>query len=148
MIHSIAQRIRRAASSIAGNDGMTLIEIMIVVTIIAIMGALVVPRLMDLPQKARVTRAKMDVNTIKLAINKYSVEHNGIIPSTEEGLKKLVDEKYLENKKDVLNDPWGRPWNYRSPGEKDASNEFEIWSLGADGKEGGDGVNADIKSWE
>jgi general secretion pathway protein G len=127
-------------------SGFTLIEIMIAVTIIAILGAFVVPKLMDMPQRARQIKAKQDINSFQLSLTKYNME-NAVYPSTEEGLQKLVDEKYLENKKGTLLDPWGNPYYYRYPGESDPD-QPELWSLGADGREGGEAFNADIKSWE
>ena len=72
----------------------------------------------------------------------YNME-NGRFPSTEEGLQELVAKGLM---KKIPEDPWGNPYNYRSPGESDP--EYEIWSFGADGKAGGDGFDADINSWE
>jgi len=145
------KRILKARSFIEGisrsRDGFTLIEILIVITIIAILSAIVVPRLMDMPQKARVTKAKADINAFSMALSKFSMEHSGNYPTNDEGLGKLVEEGYVKKKKDVLLDPWGHPYLYRYPGEVD-KDEPEIWSLGADGKEGGEGFGADIKSWE
>ena len=139
---AIRKRIRQAIEALQRNEGMTLIEIMIVVTIIAILGALVVPRFMDMPQKAKVSAAKQQMKNFEMALQKYSFE-KGTFPSTEEGLQELVNEKIM---KKIPEDPWGNPYQYRSPGETDP--DFEIWSYGADGKEGGEGFKADIKSWE
>lgn len=143
----IKNRLHHFSKNIFSDKGFTLIEIMIAVTIIAILGALVVPRLMDLPQRARVVKVKGDIGAFQLGLARFSNDNASRYPSTEEGLQKLVEEKYIDNKKGVLLDPWGQPYNYRYPGEFDPENP-EIWSLGADGKEGGEGYNADIKSWE
>ena len=122
--------------------GFTLLEIMIVVTIIAILGALVMPRFMDVPKKANVTAAKTQIQNLSMALDKYALE-KGRYPSTDEGLQLLVTERIM---KKIPNDPWGNPYQYRSPGEVDP--DYEIWSYGADGKEGGEEYDADIKSWE
>jgi len=142
----LEKTIKRLRGCVEPEGGFTLIEIMIVVTIIAILGALVVPRFMDMPQKARVSAAKQQMRTFGLMLDKYYFEQ-GSYPTTEEGLNRLVTEKYLK-KKEVPLDPWGAPYEYRSPGEYDSENEYEMWSYGADKKEGGEGFDADIKSWE
>ncbi len=123
-------------------EGMTLIEIMIVVTIIAILGALVVPRFLDMPQKARVSAAKQQIKNFEMGLQKYSFE-KGSFPSTEDGLAALIQVRII---KKIPKDPWGNEYQYRSPGEVDP--DYEIWSFGADGKEGGEDYDADIKSWE
>jgi general secretion pathway protein G len=133
----------RVLQELRKNDGMTLIEIMIVIAIIAIIGTLVVPNLMQAPQKARVTAAKQSINSLRTALLNHSLDSGGY-PSTEDGLQSLVESGLLKNKD--LNDPWGNPYQYSSPGEHDK--EFDIWSYGADGKEGGEGFDADITSWE
>jgi general secretion pathway protein G len=132
--------IRRGAMS---NRGFTLIEIMIVITIIAILASLIVPRIIDYPKKARVTAAKLQMNNFKLALEQYT-DLKGHYPSTEEGLQALVQEKIMNK---IPNDPWGNPYQYRYPGEINPD-DYEIWTYGADGREGGEGFNADIKSWE
>ncbi len=128
-------------------SGITLIEIMIVVSILAILGTLVVPRLMDNVKKAKVSAAKTDLKTFSTLLDTYYMEFNAY-PTSEEGLKKLVETGKLKNTKTALNDPWGHPYEYRSPGENNPQNEYEIWSNGEDGKPGGEGFNADIKNWE
>jgi len=138
----IKRNFKDLLKNLRSNDGMTLIEIMIVMVIIAILGALVLPRFMDMPQKARVTAAKTQMKNFEVGLQKLSFE-TGNFPSTEEGLNALVTERIM---KKIPKDPWGNEYQYRSPGEVDP--DFEIWSFGADGKEGGEGVNADLKSWE
>jgi general secretion pathway protein G len=115
-----------------------MIELMIAVTIIAILTATGVVIYRNYIIKARVTKAQIEIRQLRMAIDTF-----GTPPSTEEGLQKLVDEKII--KKSGLMDPWGHPYQYRSPGEND---DVDIWSLGADGKEGGEGNNKDITSWE
>ncbi len=141
-METLKKRIKEIFLHLKKDEGMTLIEIMIVVTIIAILGALVVPRFLDMPQKARVSATKQQIKNFEMGLQKYSFE-NGRFPSTDEGLAMLVQEKIM---KKIPRDPWGNDYQYRSPGENDP--DFEIWSYGADGKEGGEGFDADIKSWE
>ncbi len=140
------RRIKELLGELNSSSGVTLIEILIVVAILAIMGGLVVPRLMELPKKAKVTAAQTDIRTFSTILDLYASEDN--LPSNEEGLQKLIDDGKIKKGKNVLKDPWGNPYEYRSPGEADESNPYEVWSYGADGKPGGEGFNADIKSWE
>jgi general secretion pathway protein G len=137
-------------------DGFTLLELMIVITIIGILSLIVVPRFMDIPQKTRVEAAKQQIAAFGLALDRYNLD-NGMYPTTEQGLQALVQKPTTEpmpmnfneggylKKKDVPKDPWGREYMYRSPGEQ--GNEYEIMSYGSDGKEGGEGTSADIRSW-
>jgi general secretion pathway protein G len=136
------QRIK-SLISLRDNRGMTLIEIMIVLAIIAILGAIVVPRFMDMPQKARVTAAKNQIQNFSLAIEKYYFD-TGRYPAEEEGLQVLKKEGYM---KKIPKDPWGNPYHYRYPGEHN-TDSYDLWSNGADGQEGGEGFDADISNWE
>ena len=132
--------------------GFTLIEIMVVVVIIGILAAVVVPRLLDNPDKARVTRAKADIKSLELAFANYKLD-NGFYPSTEQGIAALVSKPgtgripktypkrgYLRN---VPVDPWENPFTYLSPGIHD---DFDIISYGADSESGGEENDADIES--
>lgn len=142
---------------IADNKGFTLLELMIVIVILGILATFLVPKIMEKPDEARVVKAKSDIKTLELALKMYKLD-NGMYPTTEQGLKALIKKPdippipknwreggYLDTST-VPVDPWGNPYIYRSPG--DEGRDYEIISLGADGKEGGTGVNADIKSWE
>lgn len=132
-------------------QGFTLIEIMVVVVILGILAAMVVPKVLDRPDQARATAAKQDVAGLMQALKLYRLDH-GTYPSMNQGLKVLAERpadaknsnwrSYLER---LPNDPWGRPYNYLNPG---ANGEVDIFSLGADGQPDGDGVNADIGSWQ
>ncbi len=137
--------------------GFSLIELMIVVVILGLLAGLLVPRIMDRPEEAKVTKARMDMRTIESALRFYRLD-NGFYPTTEQGLEALVSRPesnpvprnwrsggYLEASS-VPRDPWGSEYIYRSPG--DEGREYEIISLGADGKEGGSGFNREIRSWE
>ncbi len=135
-------------------SGFTLIEIMVVIVILGILAGLIVPRLMDEPDKARIVKARMQIESLMTAVKKYKLDV-GEYPSTEQGLNALVEKPtvgkipssypangYLSK---VPKDPWNNDYVYISPGEHD---DVEIISYGADGEEGGEGSNADISSWE
>ncbi|MGY0218948.1 type II secretion system major pseudopilin GspG [Endozoicomonadaceae bacterium StTr2] len=134
--------------------GFTLIEIMVVVVILGILAALIVPNIMSRPDQAKVTAARSDIKALSSAMEIYRLD-NGHYPSTEQGLEALVSkpsgqpvprnwnpEGYL---KKVPVDPWGNPFIYLSPGNH---GQYDVYSLGADGREGGEGVNAVIGNWE
>ncbi len=132
--------------------GVTLIEMLVVVTIIALFAAYVGMRLWPQADKARVTAAKAQISSFMSALNTYKMDV-GTFPSTEQGLQALRTRPsgltqwsgpYLE--KDIPLDPWGRPYVYRYPGEH--GDDPEVISYGADGQPGGEGVNADITSWQ
>ena len=132
----------------------TLIEIMVVVVIMGVLAALVVPRLMGRTDDARILAAKQDIATLMQALKLYRLD-NHRYPTTEQGLQALVTRPASgpapANWKtggyvDRLNkDPWGNPYQYLSPG---VHGEVDLFSLGADGKPGGSGVDADIGSWQ
>lgn len=137
--------------------GFSLIELMIVVVILGLLAGLLVPRIMDRPEEARVTKARMDMRTMESALRFYRLD-NGFYPTTEQGLEALIRKPeispvpqnwrsggYLETSS-IPRDPWGNHYIYRSPG--DQGRDYEIISLGADGREGGTGFNQDIKNWE
>ena len=134
-------------------NGFTLIEVMVVVVILGILAAVIVPRIMDNPDRARITKAKQDIQAIRSALDLYRLD-NFNYPSTDQGLRALVERPgsspearnwkqggYLER---LPKDPWGRDYQYLNPG---IHGEIDILSLGADGRPGGEGVNADIGSW-
>lgn len=132
--------------------GFTLIEIMVVVVILAVLGALVVPQILSKVDQARVTAAKTDIRTISAALESYRLD-NFKYPTTEQGLQALVKQPndptitnyapggYL---KSVPKDPWGNPYQYVTPGAD--GRDYDIISYGRDGKPGGDGPDADIST--
>ena len=132
--------------SMKSQAGFTLIEIMIVVAIIAMLAAILAPNLTGFLQEGRVTTAKQEIRQLETSLLHYNMRH-GRFPSTDEGLEKLVEENIIQDRRDALLDPWGNPYQYRYPGQHDP-NSPEIWSLGADGESGGEGHNAEIRSWE
>ncbi|NGZ06393.1 MAG: type II secretion system major pseudopilin GspG [Magnetococcales bacterium] len=133
--------------------GFTLIEIMVVVVILAVLATLVAPKIMSRPGEARLVKAKQDILALESALNLYKLD-NYVYPSTDQGLDALVRKPNVEpvpqNWRDggylarSPRDPWGRPYLYLRPG---VHGEFDLYTLGADGVEGGDGDQADIGNW-
>jgi len=121
------------------NQGFTLIEVMVVVVILSILAAIIVPKVMDRPDTARLVKAQSDIRAIESALNLYRLD-NFNYPTTDEGLQALVP-KYIDR---LANDPWGRPYLYLSPG---LHGDMDVYTLGADGLQGGSGINADIGNW-
>lgn len=133
--------------------GFSLLELMVVVVIMSILALVIVPRIIDRPDQARVSRAQTDLATLENAINLYKLD-NLRYPTTEQGLAALVTapltDPVPENWasggyiKALPQDPWGKPYQYLSPG---VHGDFDIFTFGADGVSGGDGTNADIGTW-
>jgi general secretion pathway protein G len=133
-------------------SGFTLIEIMVVVVILAVLGALVVPNILGKVDKARVTAAQTDIKSIGTALDLYRLD-NFKYPTTEQGLQALVKQPadptitnypaggYL---KTLPHDPWGNPYVYASPGTD--GRDYDLMSFGRDGKQGGEGPDADISN--
>ncbi len=157
IIKIILNRIKILFSDLKSETGITLIEMLVALTIFAVLAIIVYPMIMDLPQKARTQAAKQQIQNFGLALDRYNLD-NGFYPTSEQGLQALVTKPdsepqpmsynqggYLKTK-EVPKDPWGRPYIYVCPGTHE--NDYEIMSYGADGQEGGEGKNADIKSWE
>ena len=136
--------------------GFTLIEILVVVSILAILGALIVPKIMDRPNEARIVAAKHDIGTVVAALKLYKLD-NGQYPTTEQGLNALVEPPavgalakkwrtggYLEKGR-VPKDPWDNDFVYISPG---LHGDFDLISYGPDNQSGGEGNDADLNNWE
>jgi len=134
-------------------SGFTLIEIMVVIVILGILAAVVVPRIMDNPDKARIVKAKQDIRAMEGALELYRLD-NFNYPSTDQGLEALVSEPsgspeaknwksggYLKR---LPSDPWGNDYQYLSPG---VNGTVDIFTYGADGEEGGEEGGADIGNW-
>ncbi len=146
--------LKQETSSINNQRGFTLIEILVVVVILGILAGIVVPRLLGEPEKARRTKAEVQIKGLEEALSIFKLD-NGYFPSTEQGLNALVEKPqtgkipthYRANGyiKKIPQDPWGNPYIYLSPGIHD---DFDIMSYGPDGATGGDGDDADINSWE
>jgi len=133
--------------------GFTLIEIMVVLVILGILAAVIVPRILDRPDTARLVKAKQDLRTLESVLSLYRLD-NYHYPSTEQGLEALVSKPtgdpearnwqpggYLDR---LPIDPWQRPYLYLSPGEHGA---IDIYTLGADGVPGGERIDADLGNW-
>ena len=143
-----SQRRRQAR----GQAGVTLIEMLVVVTIIALFAGIVGTRYWSKADQAKRVAAKVQINTFEGALGQFKLD-TGLFPSTEIGLRALREKPenlpgwsgpYLSQ--DVPNDPWNRPYMYKFPGEH--GDEPDIISLGADGQLGGEGSAADIVSWK
>jgi general secretion pathway protein G len=136
--------------------GFTLLEILIVVTILGILASLVAVRIMDRPAEARAMKAQLDIRTLENALKLFKLD-NGFYPTTDQGLRALVEKPgvgripnnwreggYLE-KGALPKDPWGQDYLYLSPGVH--NKDFDLWSYGGDREEAGEGEDADIINW-
>ncbi|MAS09119.1 type II secretion system major pseudopilin GspG [Endozoicomonas sp. G2_2] len=141
------------AGARATQRGFTLIEIMVVVVILGILAAIVVPNIIDRPDAARVAKARQDIRAVESALKLYRLD-NFRYPTTEQGLAALVDKPttqpeprnwksggYLDR---IPTDPWGETYHYRNPGEH---GEIDVYTLGRDGRPGGEESDADIGNW-
>lgn len=140
---------------IAGNKGFTLVELLVVMIILAALAAVIVPRMFGRAEQGRRAKAISDIKGLEIAIDMYAAD-NGDPPTTDQGLQALVEEPtaaplpknwngpYL--KKQISTDPWGSEYVYTSPGTHNA--DYDLLSYGRDGREGGDGPDADVTNWE
>jgi general secretion pathway protein G len=135
-----------------GQAGITLIEMLVVMTIIALFAALVAPNMLRHSDTARITAARAQIHNFMTALGAYKLD-TGTFPTTEQGLQALRVKPGELNQwtgpympQDIPKDPWGHEYVYRYPGEH--GDEPDIMCLGADGQPGGDGLNADILSWK
>lgn len=137
-------------------QGYTLLEILIVMIIIGVLVATVGPELFNRVNQAEQTAAKNQINVLKIALDNYRLD-NGQYPTTQQGLTALIANPttpplarnwlgpYLE-KQELPLDPWGYQYNYQSPG-KNNQHKYDLWSYGADNREGGTGEKADVTNW-
>jgi len=132
------------------------LEILIVITILGILASLIAVKIMDRPGEARIMKAQLDINTLENALKLFKLD-NAFYPTTEQGLRALVEKPaigripnnwrtggYLE-KGVVPKDPWNNEYFYMNPGV--VNPDFDLWSYGADGEEGGEGEDRDIANW-
>ena len=150
---SLSEPMPRCAARLHGKPrGFTLLELMIAVAIIAVMSVFVVPSVLDNLEKAKVTQARADIETLSAALKMYKAS-TGRYPTAEQGLQALISRPTVgpipqgwSRQLDKLpNDPWKRPYQYASPGIK---GDVDVFSFGANGESGGEGFDADIGSWE
>jgi len=140
----------KSLQHLRNQKGFTLVELIVVMVIIGMLAALVFPRLIPKVGKGRQSAAKAQIELIGQALDQFRLD-TGRYPSTSEGLNALMANPGITNwdgpylKKAVPNDPWGKPYNYQSPG---SHGDYDLSSLGADGSPGGESENKDINSWE
>jgi len=133
----------------------TLIEVLVVVVVIALLATVVAPNLFRNVDDARVATAKTQIESLATALDAYRLD-NGRYPTTAQGLDALWQKPSVDPpanwrapyvRKAIPLDPWGRAYVYRSPGTESATG-YDLLSLGADGRPGGSGENADLTSWQ
>ena len=132
--------------------GFTLIEILVVVVILGILAGLVIPNVMQKPEEAQKVKVKQDIRSLEAALDTYKLD-NYVYPSTDQGLEALVSKPSGAPEprswkgpytKSMQKDPWDRPYLYLNPG---VHSEIDIYSLGRDGQQGGEGIDADAGNW-
>ena len=145
----VSKRLRRAGRDpgLRRDDGyteagFTLVELMVVIVIIGLLATVVVINVMPATDKAAMTKARADIATLDQGVEMYRLNKMRY-PEGQAGLQAVVSEGYIKR---LPNDPWGNPYVYAAPGRD--GRQFEIMSYGADGREGGEGEDADIGNWE
>ena len=134
-------------------SGFTLIELIVVIVILGVLASIVVPKLMDRPDAARIAKAKQDIRTLETSLNLYKLD-NYVYPSTDQGLEALAQKPtgdpeprnwksggYMDR---LPKDPWGNDYLYLNPG---VHGSIDIYTLGTDGQPDGEGTAADIGNW-
>ena len=145
---------RKRNALLADESGLTLIELTIVIVILGILATFIAPRIMDAPQRARVSKARFEIGNLKTALVQYAADV-GDYPTTEQGLDALWrapsptpqnwDGPYSQT--GSFHDPWNNAYVYRYPVER-YGYDYELYSLGKDGRVGGENFDADITNWE
>lgn len=151
MLQALFKRAQRnlRKRTLAADAGVTLVEMMVVIVIIGLVTAIVVINVLPSQDTARIEKARADIRVIEQALELYRLDFSRY-PTTEQGLDALLEppqegaarEAYIRRLPD---DPWGRPYLYVAPG---THGPFDIYTLGADAQEGGEGVDGDIGNWQ
>lgn len=145
---------QRTSKSRLRSAGFTLLELLVVLVILGLLAGLVGPRIMDQLGGAKSGVAKQQIGNFTSTLEIYKLEV-GRYPTTQEGLEALVkapagatgwNGPYIKNPAVIPKDPWGNDYHYASPGTHNTK-DFDLWSLGADNREGGDGENKDVNNW-
>ena len=146
---------RKRNALLADESGLTLIELTIVIVILGILAAVIAPRVLNTPDRARVSKAKLDIGSIKTALDFYAIDV-GQYPTNEQGLDALWRAPsptppnwkgpYIGTQNFL--DPWNNPYVYRIGQGTRPGYDYELYSLGKDGKIGGQNFDADITNWE
>lgn len=148
----MSRRTRTKTATARGEDGFTLMEMLVVLVVIGLIAAVAVPQVMKLLESAKHKAARIQLETLGNSLNAYQLDMGGY-PTTAQGLPVLWkaagdlpdwNGPYVRREHQLV-DPWGRPFIYRSPGTGDP---YDLISLGADGKEGGRGDDADLSAAE
>ncbi|BEI24527.1 type II secretion system major pseudopilin GspG [Vibrio fluvialis] len=133
-------------------SGFTLLEVMVVVVILGILASFVVPNLLGNKEKADQQKAITDIVALENALDMYKLDNN-VYPTTDQGLDALVNKPSSPEPRNyraggyikrLPKDPWGNDYQYLSPGDKGT---IDVFTLGADGQEGGEGTSSDIGNW-
>ncbi|MGD8869363.1 MAG: type II secretion system major pseudopilin GspG [Gemmatimonadales bacterium] len=140
----------------SGQEGLTLIEIVVVIIVLGLLAGLVGPQIIGRVSEAKSSTARTQIELFSVALDNYRLD-NGRYPTTEQGLQALREKPVSEPapynwrgpylQKEIPLDPWGRPYVYRSPGEVNPTT-YDLFTLGRDGQPGGEDEDADITSWE
>lgn len=145
---------KNVITNVKRSAGFSLLEILVAMAIMAILGGIMVTTLMGETEKAKFERIRGDLAALESSLERYYSD-NFLLPTTDQGLEALVNKPAEEPipksyarrgyLKKLQNDPWGNPYQYTYPSEN--GSEYDVYSLGADGEEGGEGLAADIGNW-
>ena len=148
---AVVRQEQEQAANRGREKGFTLVELLVVLIILGLIMAFAAPQVIKYLGKAKTDSATIQIQRLSGILDLYRLEV-GQYPTTEEGLQALIEQPvdaerwngpYIK-KADSLKDPWGQPYDYRSPGEH---GEFDLFTLGRDGSDGGEGEDQDIASW-